>query len=81
MLVVQERSRFSLLVCICYRMIPAVLMKVMGEEAEETTNLQVPKKKYKKNGEITCFPSTKVHMLTQLLGGRRLSATGFSSQC
>jgi hypothetical protein len=47
MLVVQERSRFSLLVCICYRMIPAVLMKVMGEEAEETTNLQVPKKTQK----------------------------------
>ena len=37
----QERSRFSLLVCLTYRMIPAVLIKVMGHEAAEAqTDLQ-----------------------------------------
>ena len=29
-----ERSRFSLIVCLCYRMVPAVLIKVVGQEAE-----------------------------------------------
>jgi len=36
-----ERSRFSLIVCICYRMIPAILIKVMGDESEANTDLQV----------------------------------------
>ena len=35
-----ERSRFSLVVCLCYRMIPAILIKVMGHEAEASTDLQ-----------------------------------------
>mmetsp|Transcript_45493 Transcript_45493/g.73295 ORF Transcript_45493/g.73295 Transcript_45493/m.73295 type:complete len:516 (-) Transcript_45493:344-1891(-) len=35
-----ERSRFSLIVCICYRMIPAILIKVMGDESEANTDLQ-----------------------------------------
>jgi len=36
-----ERSRFSLIVCLCYRMVPAVLIKVVGQEAEaEHTTLQ-----------------------------------------